>query len=189
VADGLNPFRQLGVFEKSGKGRAIDFAATFQIDHDSPVAKAFERSELDSSNPLHRYRLLKLLAGALFPPDRRGRKTEWTAERLSRLLSDYDQTRQKSPRSWNDTKITVAMTKQHEHYRKIKPETIRRNLARARDPKANSDVAECAESIRAIIMSEVPDLKMSDLRLGKMATEFAIQWLSKRWEREQQLTR
>jgi hypothetical protein len=189
AVDYLGPLRQFGVFEKGGKGRAFDFADTFQIDHDSPVAKAFKRSELDPSNPLHRYRLLKLLAGALFPPDKRGRKTEWTAERLTRLLSDYDQTRQKSPKSWNDTKITIAMRKQYEHYRKIKPETIRRSLARARDPKANSDVAECAEAIRNIIMSELPDLKISVLRLEKGATELAIQWLSKSWAREQQLTR
>ena len=189
AVDYLGPLLQFGVLEKGGMGRAIDLADTFQIDHDSPIAKAFEISELDPSNPLHRYRLLKLLAGALFPPDKRGRKTEWTAERLSRLLSDYDQTRHKGPRSWNDIKITMAMRKQYEPYRKIKPETIRRNLARARDPKHNSDVAECAETIRAMIISEIPDLKMSVLRLEKTAIELAIQWLSKGWPREQQLTR
>ena len=166
-------------------------AVSFDPESDPSVKLAFEAAELDPLDPFAWKTLFRFFAIAYFPskPKIRGRKTEWTPERWSRLLSDYDQVKEHSPNA-NDTKICKRIIERFsDRYGDIGAETVRRNLAHAKNPKRNTKVVEYAGVISAIIESEMNelDLDLSVSEVRKRSERYAIKWLSKMWKGERKL--
>jgi hypothetical protein len=166
-------------------------AVTFDPESDPFLKLAFEAADLDPQDPFAWKILLRLFAVAHFPSKRktRGRKAEWTSERWCRLLSDYDQVRRENPNA-NDTKICEKIIKRfNARYGEIGAETVRRNLAHAKNPVRNTEIAEYAEAISEIIESEMykRDLDFSVSEVKSRSVRHAINWFSEAWKRERKL--
>ncbi len=108
------------------------------------AAMALERAcgefGLNPDKSSDRRKLLKELAFVCFPlPGQAGRPRTWTPERLCQLLSDVDQTR--SQYRCSEKKACELMAKESlfdGRYKGQKPETLRRRLQDATDPKRNA---------------------------------------------------
>jgi hypothetical protein len=108
------------------------------------AALALERAcrefRLNPDKSSDRRKLLKELAFVCFPPSgKAGRRRKWTPERLCQLLSDVDQTR--SQYECSEKKACELMARKvlfDGRYKGQKPETLRRRLQDATDPKRNA---------------------------------------------------
>lgn len=160
-----------------GANMALDVA------NDPFLKSAFEHADLDPSDPFSWRKLLKLLAAAHFGPDRRrGPKLKWTAERWNQLLSAFDKAKQGRP-SANDSEIAKKIASRFPDEFGHSAGTVRRNLQKARDPKFNQSIDECAEIIRPIVEAEARKLGI-DLSVKKLrgrSRQLAITALSKGW--------
>jgi hypothetical protein len=93
------------------------------------LKKAFAFFELDPQNPFHWHQLVSHLAEILFG-QRRGRKKEWTDERLCELLSDAHQV---SERMQNPTQRNIwqHLTRHNRRYKGVPYDTWRKQLKTA----------------------------------------------------------
>jgi hypothetical protein len=165
---------------------------------DHSLKLAFRAAHLDPQDPLDRETLLRFFAAAHFPSKRetRGAKTKWTPERWSQLLSDYDQVKKDNP-NLKDEALCKKIVKRFPSRYPRPPDsargfaedtgaTVRRNLAYARDPSKNTKLAELAQTYLDIAKAEIhSDSPIQELKAA--AVSLAIQWLSKAWEREEDL--
>jgi hypothetical protein len=102
-----------------------------------PIHAAFKAFGLDHRSIDDWYNLLAHLARVLFPTPRPpGAPREWTDERLCRLLADVATYKRKNPEA-SDVAICIWLAKKWSK----KPETLRRILQKARNPKHNTELA------------------------------------------------
>jgi hypothetical protein len=136
-------FRELlpsGVDDILGVGGSLE--RIFVVEANSPLARVFEKSNLNPKDPFAWKTLLTLFAEAHFPkPRQRGRKIEWTEERLCQLLSDYDEIKnRRSVTNDTDGRILKDVKAYFPHRYCGAVETLRRKLYDARDPDKNKRV-------------------------------------------------
>lgn len=163
----------------------------FEVEAGSPLARAFEATKLDPNDPFAWRLLLSLFAEAHFPKSsKRGRKTEWTDERLCQLLSDFDEI--KAARAIkNDTDERTIKGLKARFPRRYQEElsTLRRRLADARNPEKNDVLNEVALAARAIAEEDGIGLDFSTPKLRNLTVRLATDWISSRWRRERKLSR
>jgi hypothetical protein len=184
--DYFTPLRRFLGVEIDHAPRKLSWAEVFSVEPGTPLEKAFQYAGLDPSDPYAWKLLLGIFATAHFATDRRSskQKTRWGAWQYSRLLSDYDQTKDSMKPGTKDRAIAAAMIKKYPHYKEIrKAETLRRRFAPARNPAENEDIKEWAMHIRKLIESqdEFPDLSVEKIK--RFANQQAIEVLSRAWKR------
>jgi hypothetical protein len=182
----IQPFLDEPISE-SDRSRVQDscFKTRFDLDSNYSLKQAFEAADIDPRDPSAPEILLRLLAKAIFPQGKttRGRKRQWTPERWTQLLSDYDQVKSDHP-SVTDQRICAKLiTRFPSRYAGIRAETVRRNLTHARDVSKNKLLADLAEQISALIKLEFPKLVPPTSRLKVLSQKSAVRWLSKAWQR------
>jgi hypothetical protein len=171
---------------------------------DFSVQLAFEAAGLDPRDPLALEVLLRLFAMAYFPSRQktRGAKPKWTPERWSQLLSDYDQVKTEKPRLKDKQLCQTVVKRFPSRYPKPAPHsarrpaedpgaTVRRNLAHAKDPAKNTQLAELAQIYADLMKTEIqkinPNIDFPVQKLNERSISVATDWLSKAWKRERKL--
>jgi hypothetical protein len=102
-----------------------------------PILDAFKAFGLDHRSLSDWYSLVGHLARVLFPTPRPpGAPRKWTDERLCKLLADVATYKRKHPKA-SDTAICNWLSKKWSK----EPETLRRILPMARNPKHNTELA------------------------------------------------
>jgi hypothetical protein len=103
----------------------------------SPILGAFKAFDLDHRSLSDWYALVSHLTHVLFPPPGPpGAPRKWTDEQLCKLLADVATHKRKNPKA-SDTAICNWLSKKWSK----KPETLRRILPNARNPKHNTELA------------------------------------------------
>jgi hypothetical protein len=102
-----------------------------------PMLDAFKAFGLDHRSLSDWYSLVSHLASVLFPTPRPpGAPRKWTDERLCKLLADVARYKREHPKA-SDTTICNWLSKKWSK----EPETLRRILPNARNPKHNTELA------------------------------------------------
>jgi hypothetical protein len=116
-----------------------------------PILDAFKAFGLDHRSLSDWYSLVSHLAHVLFPTARpRGASRKWTDERLCKLLADVAAYKRKKPEA-SDLAICKWLTKKWSK----KPETLRRILQNARNPKHNTELARMISILQRRLRPDV----------------------------------
>jgi hypothetical protein len=116
-----------------------------------PILDAFKAFGLDHRSLSDWYSLVSHLAHVLFPTPRpRGASRKWTDERLCKLLADVAAYKRKKPEA-SDLAICRWLRKKWSE----KPETLRRILQNARNPKHNTELARTVSILQRRLRPDV----------------------------------
>jgi hypothetical protein len=158
----------------------------FTAESDDSLKLAFKAANLDPKDPLDREALLRFFAAAHFPSSQksRGRKKQWSDQRLCRLLSDFDQIKESRP-SFSDSNICEQIKKRFPDRYPMTAAAIRRKLQDARSSRYNTEIDKFAAIFRELVESGLrrPGEDLSQSEITRFSRKYAITYLSKNWKR------
>ena len=171
--DYITPLRQFTRIEAPPVDQKNQLRDFFSVDQGSPLARAFQETGFDASDPYAWKRLLRIFAAAHFPAETRGLKPRRTSQQSSQLLLDYERTKQAAKKGTNEEKIAQTMTKTLTPYRDMRPGTLRRVISTVKKERRDAEVEELAHDILDLYESRPESSELSFTAMEKLARQQA----------------
>jgi hypothetical protein len=150
----------------------------------SAMKSAFAAANLDSTNLFDRNKLLRIFAELHYgEPAKGGPPRKWNRDSWSQLLADYSSIKQQNPKARDKIICQKIIKSFGGRYGGIDPQTLRRNLASAKNPNKNEYLQILSKQIVPWLDDYLrkENIELSDASIRELSLERALKLICAKW--------